>query len=186
MSEHYFIGIKTSEEISKKLMEWQHSLKKTMNYKVWTDKEDMHITLKFLGSCSDDKIKEYVHELQSKQWPPGFTLTIGPAGSFGEEKRPRVFYADVEKAPSLVEMKKQVETVGEELGFPRENRTYRPHVTLAKKQAEGASPLSTSPKFSIFHQSYHMPVDSFSIFRIHPQQKPKYEEIATIKCSKRG
>ncbi|RDY70942.1 RNA 2',3'-cyclic phosphodiesterase [Halobacillus trueperi] len=178
---HYFIGIKVHSEISEKLMNWQSILRETMNYKDWTAKADLHVTLKFLGSCSDERIERYVQRLKNESWPSEYSLTVGPAGCFGDQERPRVFHAQVEKAPSLLETKEKVDGIGEKLGFQKEKREFNPHITLAKKQAEGVSPLMEASEASTLFETYEMVVNEFSIFRIHPGKHPKYETVATIK-----
>ncbi|KHE69083.1 RNA 2',3'-cyclic phosphodiesterase [Halobacillus sp. BBL2006] len=180
MTAHYFIGIKVSEFIRAELSKWQDILSDSMDYKDWTATEDFHITLKFLGGCSDNTIEEYHNRLTDFEWPSSFTLSIGPAGYFGDRKQPRVFHAQVEKPSELSEIKLGIDQIGEELGFQTEKRTYHPHVTLAKKKAEGTSPLSLEQYDSLLDEHYHMDVEQFSIFRIHPGQMPKYEVAADI------
>ncbi|MGR9049019.1 RNA 2',3'-cyclic phosphodiesterase [Halobacillus faecis] len=178
---HYFIGIKVHSEISEKLMNWQSILRDAMNYKDWTAKEDLHVTLKFLGSCSDETVERYVQRLKNESWPSDYSLTVGPAGGFGDRQRPRVFHAQVQRAPSLMETKEKVDSIGEELGFQKENREFNPHITLAKKEAEGVSPLMEASKESVLFETYEMVVTEFSFFRIHPGKHPKYETVTTIK-----
>lgn len=185
MNSHYFIGIKVSKEIKQELVKWQELLNDHMDYKVWVHEEDFHITLKFLGGCSDDSIDEYIARISKEKWPESFPLTIGPAGCFGDKKKPRVFHADVERSSSLLDMKRNIEDVGEQLGFKKEDRKYRPHVTVAKKQAEGKSPLVDLPETSLFNEQYEMIVDEFAFFRIHPQETPKYESVSVIKIGER-
>lgn len=184
MTAHYFIGIKVDKSIRTKLTEWQNVLADSMNYKDWTCEEDFHITLKFLGGCSDKTIETYKNKLMNEDWTGAFQINIGPAGYFGNPKQPRVFYADAEKPKELEVIKLEIEKIGSELGFHTEERTYRPHVTLAKKNAEGKSPLALENYDPLLDESYSMLIDHFSIFRIHPQQKPKYEEIAHIPLNK--
>ncbi|SFJ10374.1 2'-5' RNA ligase [Halobacillus dabanensis] len=122
MNSHYFIGVKISEEIKQELVKWQTILKEHMDYKIWVHEEDFHITLKFLGGCSDDIIDEYIARLRKGNWPDPFPLTIGPAGTFGNKKQPRVFHAGVERKASLLEMKNDIEDVGEKLGFKKRRK----------------------------------------------------------------
>lgn len=178
---HYFIGIKVHSEIRDKLMTWQSILKKRMAYKDWTAEEDLHITLKFLGSCSDEKVEGYIQLLKQESWPSEYSLSIGPAGSFGDQERPRVFHAQVQRAPGLLETKDKVDAIGEKLGFEKEKRKFSPHITLAKKQPEGVSPLIEVSEDSILLETYKMAVNEISFFRIHPGDQPKYETVATIK-----
>ncbi|RWZ59729.1 RNA 2',3'-cyclic phosphodiesterase [Halobacillus fulvus] len=179
MTTHYFIGIPVSDEIQEKLTEWQETLRSSMSYRTWTHPEDFHITLKFLGPASDDKIRKLIHDLEESRWPSPFTLDIGPASSFGDSEQPRVFHARVESHSALVEMKNQVETLSETYGWEREKRPFRPHVTLAKKNPEGVSPLIQQNQ-GVLEDVYAFEVNRCILYRIHPGQIKKYEAIAII------
>lgn len=181
MSNHYFIGTKVTPSIQEVLILWQSNLKEHMSYKVWRHPEDFHITLKFLGGCSDEIIREYIRLLRSEEWPLDFSLKVGPAGSFGDENTPRVFHANIEKVLPLCDIKEKVEKIGCSLGFQEEKRAYHPHVTLAKQQPEGKSPLACPEESTPFLNQHDMNVESFSIFKIHPKKTPRYEKIADIK-----
>lgn len=186
MNRHYFIGIRVGVEVKEALVKWQTMLKNYMEYKVWTHKDDLHITLKFLGGCSDEKIEAYIDLLRAETWPPDFKLTVGPAGSFGEKKRPRVFYAAVEEAAPLLRIKSRVEDMATKIGFEKEKRSYRPHITLAKKGAEGESPILFTEENHIFSEQYKMPISEICVFTIHPGETPRYKNIATIQLDKKG
>lgn len=185
MSDHYFIGIPISEKVKEQLIKWQDELIKHMNYKTWTEKEDFHITLKFLGACSDDKVEKFIKNLRMMQSVHSFSLTIGPADSFGNESLPRVFFASVEHHPVLHALKQQVEGVAESVGWKAEQRPYRPHVTIAKKGAEGKSPLIENGSL-IFQEQFNQPVHHFHLYKIHPNKHPKYEVIATFPLQEEG
>ena len=118
-----------------------------------------------------------LNELKKQEWPESFSLKVGPAGYFGQVVKPRVFHAEVENKTPLLMMKDQVDRTGETLGFKKENRKFHPHITLAKKNAEGDSPLSKEAYSGVFDEVYSMRVEHFYLFRIHPDQNPKYESI---------
>ncbi|MCA0972751.1 RNA 2',3'-cyclic phosphodiesterase [Halobacillus litoralis] len=179
MADHYFIGIPISESLQKNLRKWQEELRKSMNYKVWTHEKDFHITLKFLGASADEKIEELKRELANVKTLPSFNVTIGPAGSFGQPKQPRVFHAGVEKHAALIALQEMVETAAVELGWEKEKRAYTPHVTIAKKGAEGLSPLLINEN-KLFDEQFEEHVNQICLYRIHPKQKQKYEAVATI------
>ena len=183
MSNHYFIGVPISSSTKQSLVEWQHTLREHMSYKVWTHPEDFHITLKFLGDSTDDKVRELVTRLKLWNWPSPFTLQVGPAGSFGDKQQPRVWHAEVTPVDSLAEMKEAAETIASTLGWKREDRLFHPHVTIAKKQAEGSSPKDSVPLFSQHFEEY---IDRLHLYCIHPQNEQKYEQVATINLGQEG
>ncbi|MYL20090.1 RNA 2',3'-cyclic phosphodiesterase [Halobacillus litoralis] len=180
MNSHYFVGIQVPRELAGHLSSWQHTLQKHMRYKVWTNAEDFHVTLKFLGAASDEKINRLMSMLQQQNLPDAFSTTVGPAGGFGHPEAPRVFLAEVEKPPGLVKLYKRVEEAAAASGWEREKRDFHPHITLAKKQAEGRSPLSLSHVPAVFQQQFSIMVERITLYRIHPGENPKYKDVFTI------
>ncbi|MFC7320269.1 RNA 2',3'-cyclic phosphodiesterase [Halobacillus campisalis] len=179
MTSHYFIGIPLSNELKLKMEEWQAALNKHMDYKVWTHPEDFHITLKFLGACSLEEVEEWVKQLDAENWPSAFRVRIGPAGCFGDKKKPRVFFAEVSLNNPLMKMKEKVEQIASLVGSPPDKRKYAPHVTLAKKHTAGVSPIFN--KENIMIDSYVMTINKFYMYKIHPQREAKYECISEIR-----
>ena len=70
-------------------------------------------------------------ERQEKEKP--FSLSIGGAGVFPDPRRPRVLWlgmnGDVER---LLAFQKGLDQSLQEIGFPREERPFRPHLTLGR------------------------------------------------------
>lgn len=180
MTAHYFIGIPLTEELQHSLSDWQAKLATHLNYKVWTTPEDFHITLKFLGASSDITISKIEKVMKAWEDLHAFQIKIGPAGFFGDVRQPRVLHAQVEKAPSLLKLNNNIEELTEAYGWQKNKRAYQPHVTLAKKNTGGRSPLLADDKDPVFENQYRMAVDRFHIYRVHPDKKRKYEKISTF------
>jgi 2'-5' RNA ligase len=62
-----------------------------------------------------------------------FSLSLGELGTFGSRRAPRVIWTGVtgELAP-LLALQQHIATGLEALGFPREERPFSPHLTLAR------------------------------------------------------
>ncbi|UOQ94181.1 RNA 2',3'-cyclic phosphodiesterase [Halobacillus shinanisalinarum] len=183
---HYFIGVPLQKERQDEFADLQEILREEMKYKNWTHPEDFHITLKFLGACTTEQLEAIKKELLKKSWPDPFELQLGPADAFGKKDQPRVFHVSVEAASPLVSIKRDIEQLCEQVGFERENRTYKPHVTLAKKWISGISPLSAKKVHDHFLKCYSMEVDRFCLYQIHPQQSPKYEVVCEVNLDNGG
>ncbi|UOR11879.1 RNA 2',3'-cyclic phosphodiesterase [Halobacillus amylolyticus] len=177
---HYFIGVPLQKEKQDEFADLQKILRQEMTYKTWTHPEDFHITLKFLGACTTEQLAAIEKELQKKSWPDPFELELGPAASFGKKDQPRVFHLSVKEASPLARIKKEIEQLCEQVGFEKEDRTYKPHITLAKKWVSGLSPLSAEKVNDHFLKTYSMDVDRFCLYQIHPQQSPKYEVVCEV------
>lgn len=100
----------------------------------WVDPNGIHLTLKFLGSVSAGRIPaigDATRRLLADQ--PSFALTIGPAGVFPGPRAPRVLWLGLlGDLPALHACQARVEQAAESLGFPREKRALRPHLTLGR------------------------------------------------------
>ncbi len=95
--------------------------------------EFIHLTLKFLGEVDRDQITSIQEALREsvRQFEP-FELQVGGLGTFPDLRRPRVLWIGVEECQCLWKFKQALETKLEALGFPRDNRSFRPHLTLMR------------------------------------------------------
>jgi 2'-5' RNA ligase len=99
----------------------------------WVRSEGVHVTLRFLGEASAGQRAELVRALDTVTAPAPFTLECRGLGIFGSPARPRVLWAGVcGDVSRLAELQREVEAACVRLGWPAEESTYRPHVTLAR------------------------------------------------------
>jgi 2'-5' RNA ligase len=98
----------------------------------WTRPEGIHLTLKFLGDVSVARVEEVSQNLKNLRPFESFTVGLKGFGFFPDARRPRVFWAGVDAPASLRQLAEQVEEVMGRIGFPREERPFRPHLTLAR------------------------------------------------------
>lgn len=96
------------------------------------ERENIHLTLKFLGSVSISKLDEVKSALAEVTFPP-FSLEIRGAGAFPNLKRMSVIWVGIEEGWSQVELiYEQTERLLHQLGFSRETRPFSPHITVAR------------------------------------------------------
>lgn len=180
-SSHYFIALPVSNELKEKFLNWQEQLQDELSYKIWPHKADLHITLKFLGAVDQDRLGKLRVSLRSIEHPK-FTVSVGSIGTFGKHDKPRVLWAGVENNNLLEELYKKVELVATSVGFNKENRPYRPHITLAKKwngSHEHAENLKAI-KENYEAERFHMNIEEFVLYQIFPSKSPKYEKVETF------
>lgn len=179
---HYFVAIQLSETLQDTFASWQEKLKDALPYKLWYHKKDLHITLKFLGAVDDTKLVELTDHLKRVEELSAFNMEVGTLGTFGNSKNPRVLWAGVERVEPLIEVQRTVEMAALEVGFPRENREYRPHITLAKKWS-GEEGISYREVLEDLKRKWTskdiMHVSDISLLKIHPNRQQKYEPIQT-------
>jgi 2'-5' RNA ligase len=96
------------------------------------ERENVHLTLKFLGNVSTSKLEEVESALAQVTFPP-FSLEIKGAGAFPNLKRMNVIWVGVGEGWSQVELiYEQTEKLLHQLGFSRETRPFSPHITVAR------------------------------------------------------
>jgi 2'-5' RNA ligase len=94
----------------------------------------MHLTLKFLGATPEGHLPALSTALQGAvPAAPGFELQLGRAGAFEDRRAPRVILATLAgPTKPLLELAARIETWLAAAGWPREKRSFHPHLTLAR------------------------------------------------------
>lgn len=177
-SPHYFIAIPVPANLKNILAEWQSDLIHDLSYKQWTHKEDLHITIKFLGAVPHHVIEKLINELRLLKRLSSFVLDLKGIKTFGKPFEPRVLYANVQQTDSLTQLVDLVESCAENCGFQKENRKFRAHVTLAKKWM--GEPLNDSIEKrtnNYLNQLHELEVNHVYIYQVNPSKNPKYEIV---------
>ena len=100
----------------------------------WAKPDNLHVTLKFIGDVEDEQIRSLGLLVDSsiKNIQP-FTARFASPSAFGK----RVLSIAIEDdSDSLSAINEILETASESLGFPREKRSFKPHLTLARIRDE--------------------------------------------------
>ena len=100
----------------------------------WARPDGMHLTLKFLGNISSANVPpllECVRELAGAN--RGFGLKLTGLGMFPNRRKPRVLWAGVGgELDALSSLQQAAEDAINALGYPPEQRPFRPHITLGR------------------------------------------------------
>jgi 2'-5' RNA ligase len=135
-----FIAIDLTEPLRAALAEAQRVFRSDCRDARWTRPEGIHLTLKFLGEISDAQTKQVVEALTEVGPFESFSVEVKGFGFFPQARRPRVFWAGVTAPPALEDLAARIEGRMERIGFPREDRAFSPHLTLARFQAPRPQP----------------------------------------------
>lgn len=95
--------------------------------------KNYHITVKFLGEVSESlipEIKSLLNKIATHSTP--FELVVSAPGVFPDEKNPRVVWIGTNSSIELRSLAKKVEEELEKIGFEREKRDFKSHITLAR------------------------------------------------------
>jgi 2'-5' RNA ligase len=106
----------------------------------WEPKDNLHITLEFLGALTDAEIGEIcvsVKEVADKH--RGFSLSLNKI-LYGPPKKmpPKFVWVEGEKSIELTSLREDLENaLTRSVKFVPENRVFAPHITLARIPAWG-------------------------------------------------
>ena len=99
----------------------------------WVKPDLMHLTLKFLGETSEEKIDAVVKGIQSAVYGISpFELKIGTIGAFGSRYQPRVLWFGIDKNVMLLQLHTQIQKQMRKLDFKPDFGNFVPHITLAR------------------------------------------------------
>jgi 2'-5' RNA ligase len=125
-----FLAVDLPDHIRHELAEVQSALKPSTDSARWVSADSIHITLKFLGEVPEKLVEEIDTALAGLSWKH-FTVTVRGVGFFPGNRSPRVFWAGME-APTMQDLAEELDSRMERLGFDKEKRAFRPHITLAR------------------------------------------------------
>ncbi len=97
----------------------------------WTDPEQMHLTVRFIGEVEEHVFEEIRHGLGSVRVEP-FAITLRGVGHFPPRGQPRVLWAGVERSEALHALHQRIDSALARSGLPSDRRKFAPHVTLAR------------------------------------------------------
>jgi len=156
MRHRIFIAINFPEDIKKRLEDYQE---KWPGLPIrWTKKENLHITLVFLGYLTDEELLEIckiTKEVASRNQPFSINLNkiyYGPPKKMpysetssltgrlakGENRPPRMIWVEGEKSKEFTQLRDDLEKSlrgSEKVRFSPENRAFSPHITLGRIKA---------------------------------------------------
>jgi 2'-5' RNA ligase len=160
-----FVAIPMPEFVRNHLAELQQPIDGVR----WQEIEKTHLTLKFLGDTESERVPNLKSALTTIEMP-SFSIRLSSLGYFPKGKQPRVLWVGVEKNKPLQLLHSEIEDKCTDLGFDPENRSFKPHITIARVKD---APKNKITSFIEEYQQFQMPevwVDEFVLFesKLHP------------------
>lgn len=129
-----FIAIEVPSEIRSAFVELQNDLSSAGADVAWTNPDNIHLTLKFLGEI-DKKLASKVEQvcLETIAAASPFNLSIDRIGFFPNERHPRVLWLGLggEIGP-LEKLQEQLDERLAGIGFEIEEKDFQPHLTVGR------------------------------------------------------
>lgn len=167
-----FIAIELPDELKLGLARLEAQLKMSKQPWVkWVDPYSIHLTLKFLGSITADRISEITGAMgAATQGIPPFRLEVKDLGVFPSLRRVQVAWVGISgEVNKLSQLLQRLESNLTRLGFAPESRPFTPHLTLARlrnrasldeRQSFGQLIAATG-----FKAAYTIKVDAINLMR---------------------
>ena len=129
----------------------------------WVKHNNLHLTVQFLGSASDEKVIKIRKEVENIACSINpFVLTVSETGCFPNRSKPSVLYlgigGNIEGLKALV---MKINDKMSQIGFKKDSESFIPHITVAKINY----PQKFNPDLSIFLNSTYDEVE-FSVDKI--------------------
>jgi 2'-5' RNA ligase len=151
----------------------------------WVEPENLHITIKFLGEVLS---RDIYHICQAVQKAVAniepFPLIVQGAGAFPDLIRPRTIWLGFsEGQEQLASLHRSVENALLPLGFPREGRPFKAHLTLGRvrRSSPGLARLAQLLRDQTEFSGAETYVEEVIVFssQLTPEG-PIYEPLATL------
>lgn len=134
-----FIAVETSPDVragAERLIQRLRLANAKVN---WVDSGNIHLTLKFLGDLSEQQVADVCRSVgESARQAVPFEITCRGAGAFPATERPRTVWIGMSDGQDqLIRLQRAIEGELEQLGFAREHRRFRPHLTIGRVRGQG-------------------------------------------------
>ena len=152
----------------------------------WTRVDNIHLTLKFFGNVNIDRIPKISAAVERaiKKFPR-FSIGIGKTGVFPKPSRAQVLWIGVnDPSGKLSEVQRQLENECAKEKFEKEDRAYRPHLTIARLRKPEGARLLADAHLNMDFEPAEMTVSELIVFRSELSSKgSKYTAISRHKLS---
>ena len=184
-----FIAIELPVEVKTALSRLQTQLKAVKPSPVkWVDPLGMHLTLKFLGDITADKVDDITRAIEAAvQGIPPFQLEVKGLGVFPNLSKARVAWVGMSgDLNRLTRLQQRIESNLAPLGFAPETRSFTPHLTLARVR-DSASPVERDNFGQLIASTKFEEAYSFTVECVHliksqlTRERAIYSQIGSVK-----
>ncbi len=136
-----FVAVPVEDAVVRRRLAGARSLLPELRGVRWVAERQLHFTLKFLGDLEEDRVRvaREATAAAAQAGPGPFRLALEGLGVFPPRGSVRVVWAGCGAgAEPLASLATAVEEAFVATGFPREERPFSPHLTLARVRDPGS------------------------------------------------
>jgi 2'-5' RNA ligase len=164
-----FLAVDPPEAIFNEIIKIQERLKKTIGGDIrWVRPEGIHLTLKFFGYVYQSDVanislvvKNNVANMKA------LMLNVRNLVAFPSVNRPRVLWLGLDgDTDALISLQVEIDTGFQDYGFKKEERPFRPHLTLARiKEPKGLDGLAEAVKKNEDYNAGSFTISGLTLFK---------------------
>lgn len=141
-----FVAVEVPGAVRSALSSVQDELRRRNVRARWVRPENIHLTLKFLGAIPVGHVPSVAGAMQAASAAHArFSVAVSGVGVFPGLRRPRVLWAGVSsRAAALTHLQRDLDAQLAVLGFPKEGRSFRGHLTIGRFKAGSDAGLSAA------------------------------------------
>ena len=128
----------------------------------WQTREQIHLTLRFIGEM-DGLQAVAIDDALASISAPSFTMELKGVGAFGG-KRPRDLWAGARAGDALPHLQRKIESALQRIGLEPDGRKFTPHVTLARLKGTPNGHVVDFLTDHALYASAPFPVDTFILY----------------------
>lgn len=150
----------------------------------WAESDALHLTLKFLGEIEGPEVTRIEDAVRAiaRQYEP-VALQIRGLGAFPSLRRTAVLWLGVHPDHRLMSMQAELELALSRLGYAREARPFRPHITVARTRG-GARPPDVEKLVAGISVEAESVADTMDLMRSHVRSDgSRYEVLLRVPLS---
>lgn len=163
-----FIAVDIPDTVKDELVSLILSLQKAEADVKWVRRENLHLTLKFLGQISEDQVihTRQILERMSKE-QRRFSFHLAGLGGFPTLRHPRVLWVDTDRGRETLEvLAAKIESEIAQIGIKGEDRPFSPHLTLGRiRSPRNLQKLSALMERTEFSSSEEILLDHVTFYK---------------------
>ena len=136
-----FVAINFNSETRSRLLTLRDELRGKSQRGNFTESENLHLTLAFIGEISPNKVDKIKAIIDTINFEP-FTATIDRLGTYS---RGTLWWAGMREDKPLMDLQREVEHKLALCGFEMDGRKYSPHITLGREVVTDVKPWKIEP-----------------------------------------
>jgi 2'-5' RNA ligase len=129
----------------------------------WVGRENLHLTLRFIGETPNWRAEEIdltLHSIKGRAFP----LTLSGVGLFEKAGRVTALWAGIERSQQLDHLQAKIETALQRAGLEPERRRFVPHVTLARLDQPANEKITGFVQRNNLFRAEAFTVERFTLF----------------------